>query len=129
MRTAALLVALSLSLVACGGGAASPPPSNEPTAGTTAKATPVDGPAAKALVAKGAMLVDVRSKEEFDAGHIEGAVNVPVDTVGAHDFGAKDTVLVVYCGSGARSARAASTLVGAGFTQVHDLGAMANWTK
>ena len=122
-----LLCTLLVLGSACGGAAA--PVADAHTEGAHAKAAPVDGPTAKALVAKGAVLVDVRSKEEFDAGHVDGAINVPVDTVASHDFGKKDAPLVVYCGSGARSARAATALVGQGYTAVHDLGAMSNWSK
>ena len=84
---------------------------------------------ARALVEAGAVLIDVRSPGEFSSGHIEGARNIPVGELGARlaEVGDRDTPVVVYCRSGARSASAASTLTGAGFTQVHDLGAMSRW--
>lgn len=84
---------------------------------------------AKGLVGKGARLVDVRTTGEFAAGHLPGALNLPVQDLEGHlaELGAKDQPIVLYCRSGQRSARAARMLKGAGFTQVHDLGAMSNW--
>jgi rhodanese-related sulfurtransferase len=77
--------------------------------------------------------IDVRTEEEFEAGHPEGAFNVPLMNAGAGgmepnpDFltvmekaFAKDAPLIVGCKVGGRSARAASALSGAGFTRVLD---------
>jgi rhodanese-related sulfurtransferase len=77
--------------------------------------------------------VDVRTEDEFAAGHPEGAVNVPVMLAGASgmepnpDFVAvmerafaKDAALIVGCKMGGRSARAAQALASAGFTRVLD---------
>jgi phage shock protein E len=81
------------------------------------------------LVERGALLVDVRSPDEFAAGHLPNAVNVPVGELDARlgELGPKDRPLVLYCRSGNRSARAAGTLTRAGFTGVHNLGAMSRW--
>ncbi len=111
-----------------------PPSSTAPSAASSAS-TPsaavehVDGAAAKKLVQGGARLVDVRTPEEYAAGHIEGAVNAPVDTVETSDLGAKDQPIVLYCGSGKRSARAAATLRAKGFARLYDLGAMSAWSE
>jgi len=84
---------------------------------------------ARALVAAGARLVDVRSPGEFAGGHLPGAVNIPVDQIGARfaEIGPPGTPVVLYCASGMRSARAASVLKGKGFAQVADLGPMSRW--
>jgi rhodanese-related sulfurtransferase len=88
----------------------------------------VDGPQAHAYVEDGAVLVDVRTPEEFAAGHIEGAINVPVQSLPAGSEAIPaDRPVVVYCRSGARSARAAAMLLDAGWTQVYDLGPMSAW--
>ena len=89
----------------------------------------VDGAAAKKLVQGGARLLDVRTPEEYAAGHIEGAVDAPVDTLETRDLGAKDQPIVVYCGSGKRSSRAAATLRARGFGRLYDLGPMSAWSK
>jgi len=87
----------------------------------------VDGARARHLVGAGAALLDVRTPEEFGAGHLDGAINISVDSLAARIAELpRDRELVVYCRSGNRSARAASILVGAG-RQVHDLGPMSAW--
>ena len=114
-----------------------PAPGTAPSSATAPSAAPasaaaaehVDGAAAKKLVQGGARLVDVRTPEEYAAGHIEGAVNVPVDTVEAHDLGEKDQPIVVYCASGRRSARAAAALRAKGFVKLYDLGPMSAWSE
>ena len=89
----------------------------------------VSGTEAKQLVAAGAILLDVRTEEEFADGHIEGARNLPVGRL-RDDLASlpKDKPIVVYCAVGARSASAAATLHAAGY-QVKNLGAMANWNQ
>jgi len=84
---------------------------------------------ARRLVEGGARLVDVRTPEEFAGGHIEGAVNIPVQELDRRmsELGPKDAAIVVYCRSGARSAQAANMLKSAGYGSVHNLGAMSRW--
>jgi rhodanese-related sulfurtransferase len=83
------------------------------------------------LVREGARLIDVRSPEEFEAEHLDGAVNIPVGQLEGRlsELEPKDKPVVVYCASGIRSARAASKLAAAGFTTVADLGSMSNWAE
>lgn len=89
----------------------------------------VSGAEARQLVQDGARLVDVRTPAEFAAGHIDGAVNIPVQQLDArlHELQPKDRPLVVYCRSGHRSGNAARLLKSAGFPAVHDLGPMSRW--
>jgi rhodanese-related sulfurtransferase len=84
---------------------------------------------AKRLVSQGGLLVDVRSPGEFASGHIDGARNIPVSEIGARssELGASDRPIVLYCASGTRSAMAARSLRGKGFTRVYNLGAASNW--
>lgn len=76
-----------------------------------------------------ALLLDVRSEREFAAGHLPGAVNVPVSqlAVKLETLGDKGRPVVVYCASGVRSTRAASLLRDARFSRVLNLGAMSAW--
>jgi phage shock protein E len=76
------------------------------------------GEVATALAAN-AVVVDVRTPAEFAGGHVPGALNVPLDALPARlgELPA-DRLIVVYCASGMRSARAASVLRGAGRTVV-----------
>ncbi len=101
----------------------------EPAAATQPAPGAVDGARARALVAGGARLVDVRTPEEFAAGHVEGALNIPVDALAGRLGELPDPAapLVLYCGSGRRSARAAALLAEKGYTAVYDLGGMSNW--
>lgn len=70
-------------------------------------------------------LIDVRSPEEFAAGHIEGAINLDYESgtleaeLSTLD---KNAVYMVYCHSGRRSALATTLMTEAGFTEVTDLG-------
>jgi len=89
----------------------------------------VSGGDARALVANGATLIDVRSPEEFAGGHIEGALNIPVQQLAGRtdEVGGKDGQIVVYCQSGGRSAMAKRLLESSGFTAVHDMGGIGKW--
>jgi rhodanese-related sulfurtransferase len=83
-------------------------------------------PDARALVAAGARLLDVRTPGEFEGGHLPGALNIPLQDL-QHRLGelaAKEQPIVVYCRSGNRSAQAANLLKSAGYSSIHDLGAM-----
>ncbi len=84
---------------------------------------------ARRVIASGGVLVDVRSPGEYAAGHIDGAVNLPVDQVTARPdrVGPKQRPVIVYCASGMRSAAAARALKAAGYQDVRNLGAMSNW--
>jgi len=77
---------------------------------------------------KPAVIVDVRSPQEFVAGHIEGAVNIPLDQVatGIQSIRTlkKDSTILVYCRSGRRSAMAQDALEQQGYKRVIDGGGM-----
>ena len=106
--------------------------SNASASNGTAKASAVEkisGTRAKELVKAGALLVDVRTASEFEDRHIDGARNVPLDTVGAADLGPKDATVVLYCHSGRRSATAAEELQKRGYTHVKDLGGIDQWDR
>jgi rhodanese-related sulfurtransferase len=83
----------------------------------------VDARAARALVAGGVRVVDVRTPAEFADGHVPGAINIPFDEIGrrAAEIGPKGTPVLLYCRSGRRSGIAADTLRGLGFDRLYDL--------
>jgi phage shock protein E len=84
---------------------------------------------AHALVKQGAVLLDVRTPGEFAGGHVEGAINIPVQELEeklASVPAKKDQPVVVYCHSGRRSASAKQILDKAGYLKVSDLGGMSN---
>lgn len=78
----------------------------------------------KELVKHGARIIDVRSKGEFESGHVSGAKNVPLDTIASQleKFGKKSDVIIVCCASGGRSGMAKHVLHGLGYTNVHNGG-------
>ena len=76
----------------------------------------------------GALLLDVRTEEEYAGGHIPGSRNVPLGTLGRAELPEDpETPLFVYCLSGARSRQAASVLRRAGYAHVTDLGGICNY--
>jgi len=77
----------------------------------------------------GAVLLDVRTGEEYAQGHIPGSRNVDVQDIGraAELVQDKDTPLFVYCYSGARSSRAVSALRSMGYTNVTNIGGIAGY--
>jgi rhodanese-related sulfurtransferase len=89
----------------------------------------VSGGEARERVAKGAMLLDVRSPEEFAGGHIDDAVSIPVQELAGRldELGDKAGEIVVYCQSGGRSAMATRLLQSNGFANVYDLGGIGQW--
>ncbi|HJL14283.1 MAG TPA: rhodanese-like domain-containing protein [Sandaracinaceae bacterium LLY-WYZ-13_1] len=86
----------------------------------------VSGRRARALVDRGAVLVDVRSRLEYLVRHVDGARNIPVAELPrrADELGDPETPIVVYCLSGHRSAEAARILEDAGFERVYDAGSI-----
>lgn len=67
------------------------------------------------------LVIDVRSPAEFSMGHVEGALNIPVENISAQitqSLSDKNQTLVVYCASGMRSGMARSMLMQLGFVNV-----------
>lgn len=79
----------------------------------------------KSLIKAEYVLIDVRTPGEFNGGHVDGALNIPLDEIGRLPEGIpedKSTPIFVYCLSGMRSGSAAAILKKNGFTEVHNLG-------
>lgn len=75
------------------------------------------------LVKNGAIILDVRSKNEYQGGHIKGSVNISVDTLAANlNKLKKDKPIITCCASGMRSASAKMILKSNGFTEVYNGG-------
>ena len=75
------------------------------------------------------ILLDVRTQEEYDDGHIPGAVCLPSDMIeeGMPFSFDKDAEILLYCHSDKRSAEAASRLRAMGYTNVSDIGCILDW--
>ena len=72
------------------------------------------------LVKNGAIILDVRSKNEFSNGHIKGSVNIPLDQLGNSQNKLKDKTkqIITCCASGSRSAAAKNILISSGYVNV-----------
>lgn len=121
------------SLVAC-----TPPAETEAPVEESESGLPDRDPAlARRLVREeGALLLDVRTQEEWDEGHIEGAVLIPIDElpdrmgeIEGAAAGDKSKPIVVYCRSGGRAGRAKQSLLDAGYENVTNLGGVSDWCE
>ena len=81
---------------------------------------------------KSIILLDVRTKDEYNQAHIPGSILIPLDELessAASKLQDKGAAIIVYCRSGARSANASNILVRLGYTNVSNmLGGISGWT-
>ena len=77
------------------------------------------------------IILDVREQDEYDSGHIPGAVLLPVGTIdeetAAEVIPEKDSTVLVYCRSGNRSKTASSALADLGYTNIYEFGGINTW--
>ena len=77
------------------------------------------------------IILDVREQDEYDSGHIPGAVLLPVGTIdedtAAEVIPEKDSTVLVYCRSGNRSKTASSALAELGYTHIYEFGGINTW--
>jgi rhodanese-related sulfurtransferase len=129
MKKLIIMLALLLPALLLAGCASDKPTESVQT--QAAEVRPISAADAKVILGgEDAVLLDVRTQEEFDAGHIEGAMLLPHDELSqrADELPAdKDTTIIVYCRTGRRSAIAAETLMSLGYTNVYDLGGIESW--
>ncbi len=80
------------------------------------------------LVHQGALIVDVRSQQEFASGHIENAINLPVDSLKQQlqKLPNKNQIIITCCASGMRSGVAKTILISNGYSSVYNGG---GWTS
>lgn len=84
--------------------------------------------AARDYLEKGATVIDVRSEVEFAAGHLRGAINLPLDrieTLAPVRLKDRNQVLLLHCQSGMRSAVAAKKLTRLGYPRTFNVGSYA----
>ena len=78
----------------------------------------------------GYIILDVRRPDEFAAGHIPNAINVPNETIGTAEISElldKNQLIMVYCRSGRRSKEASEKLVKLGYTNIVEFGGILDW--
>lgn len=84
------------------------------------------------LIKDGAVLIDVRTKEEYNEKHLDNSINISHDVIleGLDKMQLpKDNKIIVYCQSGNRSSQASKKLIKNGYTKVYDLGSINNCNK
>ena len=93
----------------------------------------IDAEAAQTMMQEqsDAVVLDVREQDEYDSGHIPGAVLLSLGTIDAETAGGvipdKDTTVLVYCRSGNRSKQAAEKLAALGYTAIYEFGGIRDW--
>ncbi len=78
----------------------------------------------------GYIIIDVRRQDEYDSGHIPGAILIPNESIGnkqPEELPDLDQVILVYCRSGNRSKQAAQKLFDMGYTNIYEFGGIINW--
>ena len=78
----------------------------------------------------GYIILDVRRPDEYAAGHIPNAINVPNESIGTSDIPElpdKNQLIMVYCRSGRRSKEASEKLVKLGYTNIVEFGGILDW--
>ena len=78
----------------------------------------------------GYIILDVRRPDEFAAGHIPNAINVPNESIGTDEIPElpdKNQLIMVYCRSGRRSKEASEKLVKLGYTNIVEFGGILDW--
>ena len=116
---ALLTFTLPLGCVGCSGGG-------------SASYDQISGAEAKALMdsESGYVIIDARTQEEYDQGHIPGAILIPEYEIADRaekELPDKDQLILVYCRSGRRSKIAAEELVKLGYTNVKEFGGIIDW--
>ena len=79
---------------------------------------------------EGYIILDVRTPEEFAAGHIPGAVNLPNEAIGSEEIALlpdKGQHILVYCRSGNRSKQASEKLAALGYGNITEFGGILDW--
>ena len=119
-RILPLLISLFLLLAGCGGNAAD---------GSYQQITQEE--AKEMMDSQEVIILDVREQDEYDSGHIPGAMLLPAGTIdeatAADAIPEKDSTVLVYCRSGNRSKTASSTLADLGYTNIYEFGGINTW--
>lgn len=78
------------------------------------------------------IILDVRTKLEYDAGHIKGAINIPLESIDdtfCELFPNKNSYYMIYCSTGKRSESASKILATYGYKNIYDFGSIKNYKE
>ena len=132
-----LLIPALAALLLLTGCAHAPAPAPQQAADAEAKAEPswvqIDQETAKRMMEAddGHVVVDVRRQDEYDAGHIPGAVLIPNESIvdeRPSELPDLEQVILIYCRSGNRSKQAAQKLADMGYLNIYEFGGITTWT-
>ena len=95
--------------------------------------TQISQDTAKEMMARedGHVVVDVRRQDEYDAGHIPGAILIPNESIGTdrpEELPDQNQIILIYCRSGNRSKQAAQKLFDMGYSNIYEFGGIIDWT-
>ena len=122
-RVLLLILAVVMLLSGCASANSSP----------SASYTQITQEEAKEMMKKddGHIIIDVRRQDEYDEGHIPGAVLIPNESITdkqPEELPELDQIILVYCRSGRRSKEASQKLADIGYTHVYEFGGINTWT-
>ena len=124
-------ILLLLGFVACGKNSASGMAADSQAADKASYQTITQEKAKELMDTQEVLILDVREQDEYDSGHIPGAVLLPVgsinETTAAEVIPDKDSTVLVYCRSGNRSKTASSALAELGYTNIYEFGGISTW--
>ena len=129
-RLSALLLLFIICLTGCSGNALPQTSASEASLGLKYKQ--ISQKEALEMMAKddGHIIVDVRRQDEYDAGHIPGAILIPNESI-EKDRPKKlpdlDQIILIYCRSGRRSKEASEKLANMGYTNIYEFGGIITW--
>ncbi len=131
-RTAACFLLIALCLAGCGAENIKAQPT-EPSSTSGEGYEIITQERAKELMAQhpDCVILDVRRQDEFDSGHIPGAICIPNESIGTtppEGLPDLDQMILVYCRSGNRSKQASRKLADIGYTNVYEFGGIIDWT-
>lgn len=133
MKKWILILLPVLLLAGCGGNAQQAGETAEAGAtGAKGEYTMISAEEAKKIMdtEKDFILLDVRSREEFETSHIPGAILIPDEEIydrAERELPDKDQLILIYCRSGRRSKLAAEILVEIGYTNIKEFGGINDW--
>lgn len=132
----AVFAVLCMLLTACGNGTSSSEGVQSEVRTTTSAAAAyqqITQEKAKEMMQAddGHIIVDVRRQDEYDSGHIPGAILIPNESIGTEqpkELPDLDQVILIYCRSGRRSKEASQKLADMGYTHIYEFGGIIDWT-
>lgn len=133
----AVFVVLCMLLTACGNGTSSAEGTQSEVQTTTASAEAayqqITQEKAKEMMQAddGHIIVNVRRQDEYDSGHIPGAILISNESIGTEkpkELPDLDQVILIYCRSGRRSKEASQKLADMGYTKIYEFGGIIDWT-